>query len=232
MAISEPTYSCPVVPAVEMKVGCFYWVFVYDISFDNSSVQKLQTIEQITWKHEWPCILHLLEVYKSLFSITTTPCCNLCISSLLAFKSRVGWLIFVCFFFPVTLCFQSPVAPGFWSLLEFLSPAKRTTELAMVLDHHSWSNGTLLRKDYSLSSSCYCCPAYAQTDTMTWKKPLGWNKNLKKEKQSISPQSCWLNSPLWESMVSCGWACRRHLQTILAVPALPGHSHALHGMSR
>lgn len=51
MVISEPTYSCPVVPAVEMKVGCFYCFFAYDISFDsssfdNSSVQKLQTTEQ------------------------------------------------------------------------------------------------------------------------------------------------------------------------------------------
>ena len=145
-----------------MKVDCLNCLFVYDISFDssslyNSSVQKLQTTEQMTWKHELPRILHLLEIYKSLFSITTAPCCNLCISSLLAFK----WRAWGCFLFSSTLCLQLPIAPEFWSLLEFLSPAKRATGLAMLLDHRCWSNETLLGRDYSLWSLCHRHPACA-----------------------------------------------------------------------
>lgn len=142
--------------------------------------------KQITWKHKLPCILHLLEIYKSLFTVTTTPYGNLCISSLLAFKWRLGF-----FLFSVTLYLQSLIALGFWSLLESLSPAKRSTELAMLLDRHYWSKGALLRKDYSLSSPCHCCLAcvpFLQMDTMTWKKSLDWNKTRrkKKEKKSIA----------------------------------------------
>lgn len=129
------------------------------------------------------------------------------------------------FLFSVTLCLQSLIALGFWSLLESLSPAKRSTELAMLLDHHYWSNGALLRKDYSLSSPCRCCLAcvpFLQMDTMTWKKPLDWNKTQRKkkrkEKHSISHQSCWLSCT---TLGEHGWLRRCLLQVS---PDHPGHT--------
>lgn len=234
MVTSEPTYGCPVVPAVEMKVGCLHLFFDYGISFhsssfDISSVQKLQITEQIIWKHELPFILHLLESHRSPFSITTTPCCILCMLPTW-FQVKSGG--FFCLFF-LTLCLQLPIAPGFWSLLEFLSPTRTPTGSAMFLDDHYWSNGTLLRKDYSFSSLCRCCPACAaflQMGAVTWQKPLGGNKSWRKK--SISHPSCWLIATLWDNMVCCGGACHRCLLTTLAIPALPRHSHAWGTVSR
>lgn len=128
------------------------------------------------------------ESHRSPFSITTTACCILStLPSCFQVKSRG----FFCLF-SFTLCLQSPVAPGFWSLLEFLSPTKVPTGSAMFLDHHYWTNGALLRKDYSFPSLCHCCPvcaAFLQPGVMTWQKPLGGNKSRRKRRKAFPIQA-------------------------------------------
>lgn len=110
---------------------------------------------------------------------------------------------FFCFLLPYacSLC----LLHQFWSLLEFLSPAERPAVAVVSLDCHYWSNGTLLRKDDSLSSTCHCCPAYASFNSnrhCDLAKPLGWNKTWgKKSNAKIFPLKPW---PKSTALGECG----------------------------